>query len=305
MKPGSTDPVGVNNETLANDADYQWIMRSTATLRHDVELDLRARHVEALPNPAVPAYTAVDATLTWPIRKRLFARRLGLEPVDPSHPEYGPAASRQRARACGLRRAAPRWALGVAWHSSARHRAALGPKRHRARAARPARAVSRRRAARCRAAARTARHAAPRSASDSRRLRRPRPTVGHSARQRSSGASAATNLRREIRVAVAARAFPTRARRTQIAREMLAPFGRRRAQRRAASEPPSWTTISSRSAGLRPCRPPLSYRGAAPALASRRRAAARQRVGFRDELARAPRRAPRRTRRASGSGHRA
>ena len=94
LKPGSTDPVGVNNETLANDADYQWIMRSTATLRHDVELDLRARHVEALPNPAVPAYTAVDATLTWPIRKRLSLAVSVWNLFDPSHPEYGPAASR-------------------------------------------------------------------------------------------------------------------------------------------------------------------------------------------------------------------
>jgi iron complex outermembrane receptor protein len=108
LEPGSTDPVGVNNETLANDADYQWVMRSTTTLRHNVELDVRARHVESLPNPAVPAYTAVDATLLWPIRQRL-SLLVGVENLfDPSHPEYGPAASRSelgRAAYVELRRA--------------------------------------------------------------------------------------------------------------------------------------------------------------------------------------------------------
>jgi len=94
LKLGSTDPVGVNNETLANDADYQLVTRATADLRHNIVLDLRARHVDALPNPAVPAYTAVDATVTWQMRRRLSLVLAVQNLFDAAHAEYGPALSR-------------------------------------------------------------------------------------------------------------------------------------------------------------------------------------------------------------------
>ena len=94
LKPGSTDPVGVNNETLANDADYQWTMRATADFRHNISLDVRARHVAGLPKPAVPAYTAVDATLMWQMRRRLALAVAVQNVFDVAHPEYGPAPTR-------------------------------------------------------------------------------------------------------------------------------------------------------------------------------------------------------------------
>jgi iron complex outermembrane receptor protein len=94
LKPGSTDPVGVNNETLANDPDRQWVFRATATLSRDIELDVRARHVEELPNPAVPAYTAMDATFIWNIRKRLALTVAVQNLFDETHPEYGPVPTR-------------------------------------------------------------------------------------------------------------------------------------------------------------------------------------------------------------------
>jgi iron complex outermembrane receptor protein len=94
LEPGSTDPVGVNNETLANDADYQWLLRASADLAHDLELDVRVRHVDALPNPAVPAYTAVDATVGWRPRPRLDLRLIAQNLFDAAHPEYGPAPTR-------------------------------------------------------------------------------------------------------------------------------------------------------------------------------------------------------------------
>jgi iron complex outermembrane receptor protein len=94
LKPGSTDPVGVNNETLANDPDHQWLLRATASLPRGFELDLRARHVEELPNPAVPGYTTMDATLIWNMRKRLALTVAVQNLFDDSHPEYGPAATR-------------------------------------------------------------------------------------------------------------------------------------------------------------------------------------------------------------------
>jgi iron complex outermembrane receptor protein len=96
LKPGSTDPVGVQNETLANDADHQWTVRATADLSHRVTLDLRARHVADLPKPAVPGYTAVDATLTWPFRQRFTLAVAVQNLFDSRHPEYGPAATRSQ-----------------------------------------------------------------------------------------------------------------------------------------------------------------------------------------------------------------
>lgn len=94
LEPGSTDPVGVNNETLANDGDYQWVMRSTLSLGRGLELDARVRHAEELPNPAVPDYTAMDATLTWQLRDRLAFKFMVQNLFDAEHPEYGPAATR-------------------------------------------------------------------------------------------------------------------------------------------------------------------------------------------------------------------
>jgi len=94
LEPGSTDPVGVHNETLANDPDYQWFLSATAHLPRDIALDLRARHVEDLQNPAVPEYEAVDASLTWNMRKRLALVLTVQNLFDDSHAEYGPAATR-------------------------------------------------------------------------------------------------------------------------------------------------------------------------------------------------------------------
>ncbi len=94
LKPGSTDPVGVNNETLANDADYQWLLRSTADLPRHLQLDVRVRHVDALPNPAVPAYTAVDASIGWQPRQMLGVKLTAQNLFDAAHPEYGPDPTR-------------------------------------------------------------------------------------------------------------------------------------------------------------------------------------------------------------------
>ncbi len=94
LKPGSTDPVGVNNESLANDPDHQWLLRATASFAHGIELDLRARHSEELPNPAVPAYTTMDATVIWNFRRRLELVFAVQNLFDESHPEFGPAGTR-------------------------------------------------------------------------------------------------------------------------------------------------------------------------------------------------------------------
>jgi iron complex outermembrane receptor protein len=94
LEPGSTDPVGVNNETLANDADYEWSLRAMADLPHDLTLDVRARHVAELPNPAVPGYTSLDAALGWRPSRLLTLVFTVENMLDESHAEYGPSPTR-------------------------------------------------------------------------------------------------------------------------------------------------------------------------------------------------------------------
>jgi iron complex outermembrane receptor protein len=94
LKPGSTDPVGVNNETLANDGDYQWLLRSSWDLGGDFALELNVRHSEELPNPAVPDYTAIDASFAWQMLPRVAISATGHNLFDEAHPEFGPAPTR-------------------------------------------------------------------------------------------------------------------------------------------------------------------------------------------------------------------
>ncbi|HUO81807.1 MAG TPA: hypothetical protein VM616_02995 [Gammaproteobacteria bacterium] len=55
---GSTDMLGPR--TLGNDPDFQLMLRSTLDIGPYRELDVMLRHVDDLPDPAVPSYTAVD-----------------------------------------------------------------------------------------------------------------------------------------------------------------------------------------------------------------------------------------------------
>ena len=77
-KPESTDPNGPR--ALGNDPRHQWMLRSAYNFTHRHELDVAVRRVSELPNPAVPAYTAVDVRLGWRINREfewsLTARNL-------------------------------------------------------------------------------------------------------------------------------------------------------------------------------------------------------------------------------------
>jgi iron complex outermembrane recepter protein len=106
LEPGSTDPVGVNNETLANDADYQWQLRAMADLPSNLTLDVRTRHVDDLPNPAVPSYTAVDVSLAWRPQRNLTLQLMVRNLFDDLHPEFGPFPSRSEHERTALLEAA-------------------------------------------------------------------------------------------------------------------------------------------------------------------------------------------------------
>ena len=94
LEPGSADPAGVSNPTLANDAELQWTLRSSLQLAPGLQLDLGVRRVDSLPNPDVPRYTAVDGRLAWesgrPLGLVLSVHNL----FDAKHPEFEAAPNR-------------------------------------------------------------------------------------------------------------------------------------------------------------------------------------------------------------------
>lgn len=94
LDPGSTDPVGVANPTLANDAEFQWQLRSSLQLTRGLQLDVAVRHIDSLPNPDVPRYTAVDARVAWEQGGRLGFVFSVNNLFDSAHPEFEAAPNR-------------------------------------------------------------------------------------------------------------------------------------------------------------------------------------------------------------------
>jgi iron complex outermembrane receptor protein len=94
VRPGSTDPTGPS--ALGNDPRYQGMLRSSMTFARGVELDIIVRHVAALPSPAVPAYTAVDARLGWRVRPGLEVALSVQNAGGPGHAEFNASATAAR-----------------------------------------------------------------------------------------------------------------------------------------------------------------------------------------------------------------
>ncbi len=88
LEPGSTDPVGVANSTLANDADFRWALRSSLDLPRGLQLDVSVRRVDSLPTPDVPRYTAVDGRLAWAHSERLELGVSVQNLFDDAHAEF-------------------------------------------------------------------------------------------------------------------------------------------------------------------------------------------------------------------------
>ncbi len=107
LKPGSIDPAGPRN--LGNDPKFQWTLRSSFNLPHQQELDLSVRRVDALPAPAVPAYTALDLRYGWRVRPGLELSVTAQNLFDDAHPEFGNAVSRSEFEPSVLLRL--RWSL--------------------------------------------------------------------------------------------------------------------------------------------------------------------------------------------------
>ncbi len=102
-----TAPLG-GVASLGNDPPYRWTLGTSFDVGASMEVDVQARHSAALPSPAVPAYTAIDARWGWRVRPglelSLALRNIG----DARHAEWGSALSRAE-----LRRSA---FLKAVWH---------------------------------------------------------------------------------------------------------------------------------------------------------------------------------------------
>jgi iron complex outermembrane receptor protein len=92
VKPGSTDPQGPS--ALGNDPEYQWLLRVSHNIARRHELDVMLRRVDELPQPQVPAYTAVDVNYSWHLRNDLVISLAIQNLFDSAHPESGSLAER-------------------------------------------------------------------------------------------------------------------------------------------------------------------------------------------------------------------
>jgi len=91
FKPDSGD---TNVSAAGNDPAHQWLLRSSFDLPNRTELDIGVRRVGALPNPSVPAYTAVDVRYAWRLLRELELALVGQNLFASSHAEFGNAATR-------------------------------------------------------------------------------------------------------------------------------------------------------------------------------------------------------------------
>jgi iron complex outermembrane receptor protein len=93
LMPDSRDLSGTTG-LVTSDPNHYWSVRSSHDLGNSQEVDITLRHVGALPQPAVPAYTAVDARYGWRIRPGLELSLIGQNLFDPRHAEFGAAPLR-------------------------------------------------------------------------------------------------------------------------------------------------------------------------------------------------------------------
>jgi iron complex outermembrane receptor protein len=87
FKPGSSQLGGL--AIAGDDPDYQASLRSSMDLPHGVALDGELRRVGALPAPASPAYTELNARLAWPVTPSFELSIVGANLLNPHHLEFG------------------------------------------------------------------------------------------------------------------------------------------------------------------------------------------------------------------------
>jgi iron complex outermembrane recepter protein len=84
--PGSLDTSDGSSE--GNDAKHVAILAGHLDLPRGFELDAFLRHASALPKPALPGYTTMDARVGWRASRRFEVSLWGRNLLDRQHPEF-------------------------------------------------------------------------------------------------------------------------------------------------------------------------------------------------------------------------
>jgi iron complex outermembrane receptor protein len=93
LKPGSRDTANSVLQAGQNPAN-SWMLRSSLDLPYQSEVDVTLRHVSALSNPAVPAYTTGDLRYGWKARRDLELSLTGQNLFGGEHAEFTAPATR-------------------------------------------------------------------------------------------------------------------------------------------------------------------------------------------------------------------
>ncbi len=67
---------------------HQFFLRSQMDLTDNVDFDIGLRYVDELENPHVPAYATIDARIAWRPQPNLELSLVGLNLIEPAHPEF-------------------------------------------------------------------------------------------------------------------------------------------------------------------------------------------------------------------------
>jgi iron complex outermembrane recepter protein len=92
-KPTSTDPSAGSNESQS--PDRQFSLHSSVDLPLDLRVDAGLRYVGEIANQQLPAYTELDARLTWSPTEQLDLSLVGQNLLHRRHAEFGTLAIRR------------------------------------------------------------------------------------------------------------------------------------------------------------------------------------------------------------------
>lgn len=91
--PDSRDIGGGASES--NDPQYHFGLRNSFDLPRNIEVDAMMRHIGALPNPSVPAYTELNMRIGWRATPHIELSVAGQDLLHDRHPEFGSSVPRR------------------------------------------------------------------------------------------------------------------------------------------------------------------------------------------------------------------
>jgi iron complex outermembrane receptor protein len=96
FKPGASQLLGVAQ--AGDDPSSHATLASSMNLTRRLNFDASLRYVGALPSPALPAYTQVDARLGWQVTNAIEVSLRGANLLHPAHFELPATAGEQITR---------------------------------------------------------------------------------------------------------------------------------------------------------------------------------------------------------------